>query len=193
MLLKEKIKSQYTKITNPILQNNKSTNYIEKTFSKRKSINKNLVSKNNPSNFPNKTNFNKTNGLFKTSYNTYFSNNKNEEKRKKSNKKIFTESIDNLKSHNNITGHHQKCLDDQVQKNSKKLFQTVYHKKSLSNLYRGDLEIKTKYESVQPDILHVFSTKKHFVKSFKFIKNFKINYHFLLGKYQSFKRNTVVK
>lgn len=103
--------------------------------------------------------------LFKTSYELFYSKKKVEEtQKKKSQKKFVTNSLDFYSSHNNITGNAEKIRDDRKTPNSKKLFTTVYNKKSLVNMYRGDLNINTKYEAVQPDILHAFTTKKHFVK-----------------------------
>ncbi len=103
--------------------------------------------------------------LFKTSYEAFFSKNKVENEKKQSQKKVVLNSLDFYSSHNNITGHPEKLKEDRMTPNSKKLFKPVYHKKSLVNMYRGDhLGINTKYEPIQLDILHAFSTKKHFVK-----------------------------
>lgn len=104
--------------------------------------------------------------LFKTSYEAFFSKDKTEKERKKSHKKFVLNSLDFYSSHNNITGLTDKIKEDRMTPNSKKLFKPVYNKKSLINMYRGDLEVNTKYQPVQPDILHPFSTKKHYVKYF---------------------------
>ncbi len=145
-------------------------------FSNKKENNQNVLKgkqthrKNVTSDFENKTS--KSSGklqynndtLFKSSYDLFYSKKKVEEnKSKKSQKKLITNSLDFFSSHNNITGNVQKIQEDKKFPNGKKLFTTVYHKKSLVNMYRGDLNIQTKYEPVQPEILHAFSTKKHFV------------------------------
>lgn len=105
--------------------------------------------------------------LFKTSYEAFFSKNKIQKERKKSQKKFVMNSLDFYSSHNNVTGYPEKLKEDRMTPNSKKIFKPVYNKKSLVNMYRGDLGVNTKYEPVQPDILHAFSTKKHYV-NFKF-------------------------
>jgi len=103
--------------------------------------------------------------LFKTSYEAFFSKNKTEKERKISNKKFVMNSLDFYSSHNNIIGNAEKIMEDRTTPNSKKLFKPVYHKKSLVNMYSGDLNINTKFKPAQPDILHPFSTKKHYVNN----------------------------
>jgi hypothetical protein len=102
-------------------------------------------------------------------YETQYSNNKINFEKKKSNRRHTAKSIDFLCSHNNITGNENKIVDDFININSKKLFENIYYRKSLSNLYREDLEKiknenkKTKNEPNEIEIIHALKTKKHFV------------------------------
>jgi hypothetical protein len=108
---------------------------------------------------------NNNNNYNKNNYETQYTNNKINFEKKKSNRRHTTKSIDFLCSHNNITGNENKIVDDITAKNSKKLFENVYYKKSLSNLYRGDFD-KTQNLKPQPEkkeIIHALKTKKHFV------------------------------
>ena len=104
-------------------------------------------------------NYNRNN--YKNTYETQYT--KNEFEKKKTNRRHTAKSIDFLSSHNNITGNENRIVEDITYKNNKKLFETVYYKKSLTNLYKGDLE---KMENPQPEkkeIIHALKTKKHFV------------------------------
>lgn len=108
--------------------------------------------------------------LFKTSYELFFSKDKSQKEKRNTSKKPVANSLDFYSSHNNITGNKNKVIDDRKAPNGKKLFSDIYHRASLVNMYRGDLKIKTKNEAAPQDILHVFSTKKHFVNKIKFSK-----------------------
>lgn len=162
---KEKIKANFLKSTNPIL--NEGNSYGNEILNQKgkKSYKKNISSDYNciPAKSLGKMQPKRDENLFKTSYEAFFSKDKIEKERKKPQKKIVMNSLDFYSSHNNITGYADKLKDDRMTPNNKKLFKPVYDKKSLVNMYRGDLDIKTKFEPVQPDILHAFSTKKHYV------------------------------
>lgn len=201
---KEKFKSNFLKKTNTILNNDYINNEIHtqytttsafspnnKNFNSRKSCRKNMTS---DELFGNKNNNNKAivyenknEKNFKNTYETQYTKNKVDFEKKKSFRRQTAKSIDFLTSRNNITGNENKIVDDVTFKNNKKLFESVYYRKSLQNLYRGEAEKHQHLNEInnynnnynerpmteKQEIIHPLKTKKHFVKKkFNFFSYF---------------------
>jgi hypothetical protein len=108
-------------------------------------------------------NTNTEKNYYKNTYETQYTKSKQDFEKKRSNRRHTAKSIDFMCSHNNILGSENLVVEDVPQKNNKKLFETVYYKKSLQNLYRGEKENKYNPPHQKQEILHALKTKKHFV------------------------------
>lgn len=180
---KEKFKSNFLKKTNPILNyedtssqtQNKILSPTNTRFSNRRNMTSDELNNKNNNMQTQKPQakgiFNYENN-FKTNYETQYSKNKTEFENKKSNRRHNAKSIDFLCSHNNITGNENRVVEDTTFKNNKKLFETVYYRKSLQNLYRGEADKIENHNPEKQEIIHPLKTKKHFVYNIKFFKKF---------------------